>query len=50
LGYEGENETSMANPDPEIRSSSRVHNVVANSSTRPDLQIKIPHCKTYHET
>jgi len=50
LGYEDENETSVANPDPEIRSSSRVHDAVANSSTRPVHQIKIPHCKTYYET
>jgi len=37
----------VVNPDPEIRSSRRVHIAVLYHSTRPDLQISICHCIQY---
>jgi hypothetical protein len=34
---------SVANPDPEVRSSGRVYNVALHRSARPDLWLGIPH-------
>jgi hypothetical protein len=38
---------SMANPDPEVRSSGRVYNVTLHHSARPDLWFGIPHWYIY---
>jgi hypothetical protein len=40
------NHTPVANPDPEIGSSGRVHNVALYRPARPGLQIGIHHCPT----
>jgi len=36
---------TVVNPDPEVRYSGAVHNVVSNCSATHDLQIRIHHCR-----
>jgi len=38
----------VANPDPEVRSSRRVHNAALYPSAGPDLQIRIRHWSGTH--
>jgi hypothetical protein len=40
----------LSNPDPEVRSSKRVHNATLYHLSRPNCQIRICHCCAHHNT